>query len=47
MRAHIAEGADRDRLWRTACDNDAGYATYQRRAGDRVIPVVALRPCSR
>ena len=44
MRAHVAEGEERDRLWAMACDNYSGYATYQRRAGDRVIPVVALRP---
>lgn len=44
MRARIAEGADRDRLWALACDNYTGYATYQRRAGDRVIPVVTLEP---
>jgi deazaflavin-dependent oxidoreductase (nitroreductase family) len=44
MRAAIAEGAQRERLWRTVCDNYSGYATYQRRAGGRVIPVVALQP---
>ena len=44
MRAAVAEGEERDRLWAMACDNYSGYATYQRRAGDRVIPVVALRP---
>jgi deazaflavin-dependent oxidoreductase (nitroreductase family) len=45
MRAEIAaEGEERDRLWRIVCDNYSGYATYQRRAGGRVIPVVALRP---
>ncbi|HEV7492334.1 nitroreductase/quinone reductase family protein [Baekduia sp.] len=44
MRAEIAEGAERDRLWAMACDNYVGYETYQRRAGERVIPVVALRP---
>jgi deazaflavin-dependent oxidoreductase (nitroreductase family) len=44
MRAMIAEGAERDRLWAMAVDNYSGYARYQRRAGDRTIPVVALRP---
>jgi deazaflavin-dependent oxidoreductase (nitroreductase family) len=45
MRAEIAaEGEDRERLWRIVCDNYTGYATYQRRAGRRVIPVVVLRP---
>jgi len=45
MRAEIAaDGEERDRLWRIVCDNYNGYATYQRRPGDRVIPVAALRP---
>ena len=44
MRARIAEGDERERLWTMACDNYSGYTTYQRRAGDRVIPVVALTP---
>jgi len=44
MRARIPEGAERDRLWAMACDNYTGYETYQRRAGERVIPVVALEP---
>jgi len=45
MRAQIAaEGEERDRLWRIVCDNYSGYATYHRRAGGRVIPVVSLRP---
>jgi hypothetical protein len=45
MRAEIAaEGEEREGQWRIVCDNYSGYATYQRRAGSRVIPVVALRP---
>jgi deazaflavin-dependent oxidoreductase (nitroreductase family) len=44
MHAHIAEGEERERLWTMACDNYSGYATYQRRAGDRLIPVIALQP---
>ena len=44
VRARIAEGAERERLWAIACDNYSGYETYQRRAGDRVIPVVVLEP---
>ncbi len=45
MRAEIAAGGqEHDRLWEIVCDNYNGYATYQRRAGDRMIPVVALRP---
>jgi deazaflavin-dependent oxidoreductase (nitroreductase family) len=44
MRAQIAEGSERARLWDIACDNYNGYATYQDRAGAREIPVVALLP---
>jgi deazaflavin-dependent oxidoreductase (nitroreductase family) len=44
MRAAIAEGEERERLWAMACDNYSGYARYQTRAGARTIPVVALRP---
>ncbi len=44
MRAEIVDaGEERERLWRIVCDNYNGYETYQRRAGSRVIPVVALR----
>ena len=45
MRAEVvADGEERERLWAVVCDNYNGYATYQRRAGNRVIPVVALHP---
>jgi deazaflavin-dependent oxidoreductase (nitroreductase family) len=44
MRAEIATGDERARLWAMACDNYSGFTTYQQRAGDRTIPVVALRP---
>lgn len=44
MTARVAEGEERARLWAIARDNYSGYATYQRRAGSRVIPVVALTP---
>jgi F420H(2)-dependent quinone reductase len=45
MRAEIfAGGEERDRLWEVVCDNYNGYATYQRRAGGRIIPIVVLRP---
>ena len=42
--AREAEGDERERLWRAACGMYPGYATYQRRAGARRIPVVV---CSR
>jgi F420H(2)-dependent quinone reductase len=44
MRARIASGEERERLWAVVCDNYSGYATYQRRAGSREIPVVVLEP---
>ena len=44
MRARVAAGEERERLWQVVCDNYSGYATYQRRAGDRLIPVVVLTP---
>jgi deazaflavin-dependent oxidoreductase (nitroreductase family) len=44
MRARVAEGEERERLWAMACDNYSGYTRYQRQAGDRVIPVIALEP---
>ncbi len=45
MRAEIVDqGEEYERLWGIVCDNYSGYATYQRRAGDRVIPLVALTP---
>jgi deazaflavin-dependent oxidoreductase (nitroreductase family) len=44
MRATIADGEERERLWAMAVDNYSGYQRYQTRAGDRTIPVVALRP---
>jgi deazaflavin-dependent oxidoreductase (nitroreductase family) len=42
--ARTLEGEERDRGWWIACERYAGYRAYQRRAGDRVIPVVALEP---
>lgn len=43
MRARIVDaGPEHDELWSVVCDNYSGYATYQRRAGDRLIPVVEL-----
>ena len=42
--AHEAAGEERERCWRTAVDNYAGYAAYERRAGDRTIPIMVLTP---
>lgn len=44
MRARVLEGEERERGWRIVCDNYSGYGTYQERAGERRIPVVALTP---
>jgi hypothetical protein len=44
MRARVVEGEERERLWAMVCDHCSGYATYQRRAGDRLIPVIAVEP---
>ena len=41
--AREAEGEERERLWRAAVENYAGYATYQQRT-ERVIPVMVLTP---
>ena len=42
--ARIAEGAERERLWRKATAVYRGYDTYKERAGARQIPVVVLSP---
>jgi deazaflavin-dependent oxidoreductase (nitroreductase family) len=44
MRARVATGEERERLWEIACDHYSGYAAYQKRTGGRVIPVVVLEP---
>jgi hypothetical protein len=44
MRARVTQGEERARLWAMACDNYSGPVRYQERAGDRVIPVIALEP---
>jgi deazaflavin-dependent oxidoreductase (nitroreductase family) len=43
-RAREAEGPERARLWQLATTFYPGFATYQERAGDRVIPVVVCSP---
>ena len=40
--ASQAEGDERDRLWQKALELYSGYEKYQKRAGDREIPVVVL-----
>ncbi|PWI16423.1 nitroreductase family deazaflavin-dependent oxidoreductase [Streptomyces sp. Act143] len=40
--AVVLEGEERDRSFARAVEADPGWAKYQEKAGDRVIPVVAL-----
>ena len=42
--AHEAAGEERAELWRKAVWFYPGYAVYQQRAGERVIPVLLVRP---
>ena len=43
VRAHTAEGEERDRLWRTMATIWPDYDNYQKKT-DRQIPVVVLEP---
>ncbi|MDJ0847218.1 MAG: nitroreductase/quinone reductase family protein [Myxococcota bacterium] len=43
-RARVAEGEERDRLWKKMAEIYPPYDEYQERAGDRTIPVVVLEP---
>lgn len=42
--SYEATGEERKRLWTAVCDNYFGYVAYQKRAGDRRIPIVVLTP---
>lgn len=42
MRAEVAAGQERERIWNAAVDFYSGYAKYQKEV-DRTIPVVVLR----
>ena len=43
-KARIAKGAERAKLWEQAVGFFTPYAEYQKKAGDREIPVVVLDP---
>jgi len=43
-RARLVEGPERARLYELARRNYAGYGNYEALAGNREIPVLALRP---
>lgn len=42
--SYEATGEEYERLWAIVCDNYSGYATYQKRAGNRQIPILVLTP---
>ena len=43
VRAHVAEGEERERLWPWLKERNPAYARYEQRT-ERRIPVVILRP---
>jgi len=43
-RARVAEGAEREQLWKQMAGVYPPYDEYQQRAGERTIPVVVLDP---
>jgi proline iminopeptidase len=43
-RARVAEGEERERLWKQMAEIYPPYDEYQERAGARTIPVVVLDP---
>ncbi len=43
-RARVAEGEERDRLWKQMAGIYAPYDDYQKSAAERMIPVVVLDP---
>lgn len=43
-RARVAEGAEREQLWKQLAEIYPPYDDYQKTAGDRQIPVVVLDP---
>jgi deazaflavin-dependent oxidoreductase (nitroreductase family) len=45
-RARDATAAERPRMWDLVNRRYPGYAVYQRRAGDREIPIVVLEPAA-
>jgi deazaflavin-dependent oxidoreductase (nitroreductase family) len=42
VRPRVVEEPERSELWRAVNDNYNGYATYEQRAGGRIIPIVLL-----
>jgi deazaflavin-dependent oxidoreductase (nitroreductase family) len=46
VRARVAEGAERERIWEAQKLAVPGFAEYEKTAGDRQIPVIVLEPAS-
>jgi deazaflavin-dependent oxidoreductase (nitroreductase family) len=44
VRARVAEGEERERIWKKMAEIYPPYDDYQKNAGERVIPVVILDP---
>ena len=44
VRARVADGDERSRIWETQKSNAPQFAEYEQSAGDREIPVVVLDP---
>jgi F420H(2)-dependent quinone reductase len=44
VRAHVADAAERERLWPRFVSLFSGYEQYQRQAAPRQIPIVVLEP---
>ena len=44
VRARIAEGEEREKIWKAMAEIYPPYIDYQKNAADRVIPVVVLDP---
>ncbi|MDE3205916.1 MAG: nitroreductase family deazaflavin-dependent oxidoreductase [Acidobacteriota bacterium] len=42
VRAREAQGSERDSIWGAQKDAMPGFAEYEEKAGDRVIPVIVL-----
>jgi deazaflavin-dependent oxidoreductase (nitroreductase family) len=44
VRAYEAEGEEKERLWRLALETYPGFTDYEKRLGERSIPIMVLAP---
>jgi deazaflavin-dependent oxidoreductase (nitroreductase family) len=44
VRAHVAEGEERERIWTEQKRRAPGFAEYEKSTGGRIIPVVVFEP---